>query len=102
VALALLANEAITNAYKHAFVDESAGMITVALHRTDENALSLRVEDTGSGFASPNDSAGMGLTLIRTFATQLRGALVVRPGDLDSGTQITLTIPTAGTPRAPE
>lgn len=96
VALALLANEAITNAYKHAFADESAGMITAALHRTHENVLSLRIEDTGSGFASANDSAGMGLTLIRSFATQLRGALVVRPGDLGSGTLITLTLPTPG------
>lgn len=92
VALALLANEAVTNAYKHAFPNESAGMIMVALHRTRENALSLRIEDTGSGFASPDRSEGMGLTLIRTFAAQLRGTLDVGRPDIGMGTRVTLTI----------
>ncbi len=78
VALALLTNEAVTNAYKHAFTNESPGTITVALHRTRENALLLRIEDTGSGFASPDGGEGMGLTLIRSFATQLCGTLAVR------------------------
>lgn len=92
VALALLANEAITNAYKHAFTNESRGMITVALRRTHENVLSLRIEDTGSGFASPNGGEGMGLTLIRTFATQLAGTLAVRRRDIGTGTLVMLTI----------
>ncbi|HEY5755316.1 MAG TPA: sensor histidine kinase, partial [Steroidobacter sp.] len=68
VAVALLVNEAVTNAYKHAFTSDSPGMITVALHRTSENALSLRIEDTGIGFASSDGGEGLGLTLIRTFA----------------------------------
>lgn len=92
VALALLANEAVTNAYKHAFPNESSGMITVALHRTPENALSLRIEDTGSGLASPAAGDGMGLTLIRTFAAQLRGTLDVGHRDIGTGTLVTLTI----------
>lgn len=92
VALALLANEVITNAYKHAFTGESPGMITVALHRTHQNVLSLRIEDTGIGFASPNGGEGMGLTLIRTFATQLAGTLAVRNRDIGTGTLVTLTI----------
>lgn len=96
VALALLANEAITNAYKHAFTDQSPGMITVALQRTRENALSLRIEDTGSGFVSPNGDEGLGLTLIRTFATQLCGTLVVTRRDVGTGTLVALTIAAPG------
>lgn len=92
VALALLANEAVTNAYKHAFTGESPGMITVALQRTGENALSLRIEDTGIGFTAPDGSPGLGLTLIRTFATQLNGTLVVSRRDIGTGTLVSLTI----------
>jgi two-component sensor histidine kinase len=92
VALVLLANEAVTNAYKHAFASESAGQITVALQRTHENALSLRIEDTGHGFASPNSAEGMGLKLIRTFAAQLRGTLDVGGRDIGRGTRVTLTL----------
>ncbi|WP_175596977.1 sensor histidine kinase [Peristeroidobacter soli] len=93
VPLALLVNEAVTNAYKHAFTDESPGMIAVALHRTRENALSLRIEDTGNGFTSPkNGDEGLGLTLIRTFATQLCGTLVVTHRDAGTGTLVALTI----------
>lgn len=92
VALALLVNEAVTNAYKHAFPNESAGMIMVALHRTRENALSLRIEDTGSGFDSPAGSESMGLTLMRTFADQLRGTLDVGRRKIGMGTLVALTI----------
>jgi two-component sensor histidine kinase len=92
VALALLANEAVTNAYKHAFTNESPGTITVALQRTRENALSLRIEDTGIGFTSTDGGEGLGLKLIRTFATQLAGTLAVRRRDIGTGTLVTLTI----------
>lgn len=96
VPLALLVNEAVTNAYKHAFTDKSPGMITVALHRTRENALSLRIEDTGSGLTSPSGDEGLGLTLIRTFATQLCGTLAVTRRDIGTGTLVALTIAAPG------
>lgn len=96
IALALLANEAVTNAYKHAFTGESPGMITVALQRTRENALSLRIEDTGIGFTSPVDGQGLGLTLIRTFAAQLCGTLAVKRREIGTGTLVTLTIAATG------
>lgn len=92
VALALLTNEAVTNAYKHAFPNESAGMIMVALHRTRENTLSLRIEDTGSGFDSAASSESMGLRLMRTFADQLGGTLDVGRRNIGLGTLVALTI----------
>jgi two-component sensor histidine kinase len=90
VALALLANEAATNAYKHAFPNGSAGVITVQLQRTLEGGICLRIEDTGNGFAPPDN--GMGLTLIRTFAAQLGGVLEVASRGVDLGTLVTLAI----------
>ncbi len=99
LALSLLANEAVTNAYKHAFASEPTGLITVSLQRTRENALSLRIEDTGSGFASPDGGEGTGLKLIRTFAAQLSGTLDVGRRDIGMGTRLTLTI-AAPDPRA--
>lgn len=93
VAMALLANEAVTNAYKHAFANNSAGMITVTLQRTLEHALSLRIEDTGAGFASTAGEEGMGLKLIRAFATQLSGVLAVKQRDVGTGTLVALVIP---------
>lgn len=99
VALVLLANEAVTNAYKHAFANESAGLIVVALQRTRENALLLRIEDTGHGLASPNGAEGTGLKLIRTFAAQLRGTLEVGGRDIGMGTRVTLTIAAPGSTR---
>jgi two-component sensor histidine kinase len=92
VALGLLMNEAITNAYKHAFANESGGMITVGLQHTPAGAICLRIEDTGSGFAPPDGGKGMGLTLIRTFATQLGGALGIAGRGPSMGTSVTLTI----------
>jgi two-component sensor histidine kinase len=96
VALALLANEAITNAYKHAFPNESVGVITVKLQRTRDNAIALRIEDTGSCIGAPR-AEGMGLTLIRTFATQLNGTLESIRRGAGMGTLVTLTIAAAAT-----
>jgi two-component sensor histidine kinase len=92
VALALLANEAITNAYRHAFPNQSAGVILVKLQRTREHAVVLRIEDTGVGLALPNGRNGMGLKLIRTFAEQLNGTLHAAGRGAGMGTLIMLTI----------
>ena len=48
IPLALLANELVTNAYKHAFPSDSAGEITLSLQHTPEDGLTLRIADTGS------------------------------------------------------
>lgn len=92
VALALLANEAVTNAYKHAFPNQSPGVITVKLQRTRARAVKLSIEDSGIGLAMPDGGNGMGLTLIRTFADQLRGSLDMAGMGVGKGTSVMLTI----------
>jgi two-component sensor histidine kinase len=92
IALTLLANELVTNAYKHAFPSESAGEITLSLQHTPEDGLTLRIADTGIGLALPGSELGMGLKLIRTLAAQLRGTLMFATPPEGVGTQITLTV----------
>lgn len=93
VALALITNESVTNAYKHAFAIRTAGAIAVRLQRTQEGAIRLQIEDTGSGFAPPDGVESMGMKLIRSFADQLRGTLDVTGRGSTMGTAITLTLP---------
>ena len=92
VALALIANESITNAYKHAFPSESVGIIAVRLQLTHEGAICLRIEDTGSSFAPPDGGRNIGMTLIRSFAAQLCGTLDVVSRGAAMGTSVTLTV----------
>jgi two-component sensor histidine kinase len=92
IPLALLANEAMTNAYKHAFPNDTPGTITAQLRCMPENVLVLRIADNGIGLHLSGGEGGMGLMLIRTFAAQLGGALDIA-GQADGlGTALTLTI----------
>jgi two-component sensor histidine kinase len=82
----------MTNAYKHAFPNDSPGTITAQLRCMPENVLVLRIADNGIGLHLSGGERGMGLMLIRTFAAQLGGALDIT-GQADGvGTAITLTI----------
>ncbi len=92
IAIALLSNETVTNAYKHAFADQPAGAITVRLHRTSEHVLVLRIADSGVGADLAHAAGGMGLTLMRTLAAQLRGTLELEGHAGSAGTRVTLTI----------
>jgi two-component sensor histidine kinase len=92
IAIALLANEAITNAYKHAFADESAGAISVRLQRTPEHALVLQIADSGVGADFAHAAGGVGMKLMRSLATQLHGTLEREPHAGTRGTRVTLTV----------
>jgi two-component sensor histidine kinase len=92
IAIALLSNETITNAYKHAFADASVGEITVRLHRTPEHALVLRIANSGVGADLAHAEGGMGLKLMRSLAAQLHGTLELEGRAGATGTQVTLTM----------
>lgn len=93
IPLALLANEVITNAYKHAFPKDCHGTITAELICTLDNTIVLRIADTGVGMQSKTAKGGLGLKLIRSFAQQLNGVLTFEDGIDATGTTLTLTIP---------
>lgn len=91
IPMILLANEVITNAYKHAFPDGASGEITVFLRCLPNNTVLLQITDHGIGIRS-NAETGLGLKLIRSFSAQLRGKLTyAKPADT-MGTVVTLTI----------
>ena len=75
--LALIVNELITNAIKHAFHEGSGGRIQVAIVRHDGTALKIMVEDDGSPFdrSSPK-SSGFGLDLVTRLMASIGGLLI--------------------------
>ena len=78
VPLGLLVTEAITNAYKHAFVGRNEGKISVVANCLQDNQICVEVRDNGVGFnvaAHDYDAPGLGRSLIEAFARQLRGKL---------------------------
>lgn len=73
--LALIVNEVVSNAFKHAFADGRRGEIVVTLEETAER-ISLEVRDDGLGFGPDDNGAkpeSMGLRLIELLAGQIGG-----------------------------
>ena len=91
-ALALIANELLTNAYKHAFPNNRAGTISIDLER-DTSCTTLRVADTGVGGCLQHDKDSFGLTLVRRLAEQLGAALDISSQNNAPGTVVTVRVP---------
>ncbi|MEO5599026.1 MAG: sensor histidine kinase [Novosphingobium sp.] len=88
VAIGLVANEAITNAAKHAFDSNDGGVLDVNFHSLPQG-WQLTVTDNGSGVnGSPVYSSGLGSSLIEAFATQAAGTYMIEP--LVKGTRVRL------------
>jgi two-component sensor histidine kinase len=94
VSLALVANEAVTNACKHAFPDGRAGEVEVRLGRRADGALVLAVRDDGVGLPIQAPEGGLGMRLIRGFVRKV-GATLTLSGE--GGTTVALTLPAAST-----
>jgi PAS domain S-box-containing protein len=74
---ALILNELISNALKHAFT-AGAGTLRIELRRLPENTVLLGVSDDGVGIApgiDPARSGSLGMQLVVTLAEQLDGRL---------------------------
>jgi PAS domain S-box-containing protein len=87
---ALVINELVTNALKHAFQGRSAGRLRVGMCRRG-TALELEVKDDGVGLPDGveiHQATSMGLLVVRTLAEQLGATLQV---DGSSGTTFRLT-----------
>jgi PAS domain S-box-containing protein len=94
--LALTLNEALSNAFEHAFPHGRTGQITATL-RYAQSSGELVISDDGIGLPSgfhPGDSNGLGLKILAVFADQMRGQLFVQ-GSPDQGTEIKLRFPLA-------
>ncbi|HXB70448.1 MAG TPA: histidine kinase dimerization/phosphoacceptor domain -containing protein [Candidatus Acidoferrales bacterium] len=84
VPCALIVNELVTNALKHAFPGERSGEVRITFRRSDPGWLELAIGDNGVGCA---DGAGgssaksLGLRIVQILAKQLDGTIRQEPGE---------------------
>lgn len=91
VPISLIVNEAVCNAYKHAFKNRNVGNIEVAIIKEHEKTYSLLIKDNGIGLPKEFDIKklkSIGFDLIQGLARQLKGKLTVNS---DIGTEIKIT-----------
>jgi two-component system, sensor histidine kinase PdtaS len=72
---ALILNEAISNALKHAFPGEMPGNITISMETVSENKVKLEVIDDGIGFSEKevDNNKSFGIRLIRGLVSDISG-----------------------------
>jgi PAS domain S-box-containing protein len=97
IPLGLLVTELVTNALKHAFVDDK-GTIEVTLDRGENGDVTLVVADDGRGLGdtprSTGARAGLGTSIIAGLVAQLRGTLTMQ-SDRGTRAEVRLTAPVA-------
>ncbi|HUY43372.1 MAG TPA: sensor histidine kinase [Acidimicrobiales bacterium] len=101
--LAVALTELLTNAVEHAFSDqvaevESAGIVTLNLHRENDSAIA-EIRDNGRGLGenfSLDVPKSLGLSIVRDLVrTQLRGSIEMMsiPGEAGGGTYVRVVVP---------
>jgi PAS domain S-box-containing protein len=91
----LIANELVSNCYKHAFPGRGAGRVTVSMAAYEDDWL-LAVADDGVGFAATKDPAkdrGIGTELVHALAAQLKGSVSL--SDSPEGAVVKVRFPRA-------
>jgi PAS domain S-box-containing protein len=92
--VALVLNELVTNAFKHAFPDERAGRIAISI-RKDGTTLRIVLRDDGIGLSTDQrDEDGFGRRLIKSLGRQLRAEIVWLRGN--PGTIVEINAALAG------
>lgn len=93
-ALALMVNEIVTNALKHAFPNDGAGTITL---RVSQSAGDLIVEITDDGIGHQGEISGatFGQNLVRSIARQLKATIEWSDGA--PGTRVSIRMPIRST-----
>lgn len=82
--LGLIVNEAVTNAFLHAFPGPGESRLTVSLRRSTPDACSLCVHDDGQGLGPAfrlERQESLGFRLMRLLADQIDASLDVRSDD---------------------
>ena len=93
VPLALVTNELVTNAFRHAFPDQRRGKVLVQFVRLSPDLCRLIVADDGIGLRSwkmRGRASGLGARIVGAMVQQLRGRLEMRS---DRGTRFTIEVP---------
>ena len=82
-----IAQEAVTNALKHA----KPKLIVICLKRSGKN-LVLQIKDNGNGFGMTKSGGGLGIHIMKYRASSMGGKLAVEV-EKGGGTTITCTVP---------
>ncbi len=88
--LALVANELISNACRHAYPEGTGGVVAIEL-RGGAEGFELTVSDNGAGMPPGGEQAGFGLTVARLLSQQLKAQLAIEAAD--PGVRARLTVP---------
>jgi two-component sensor histidine kinase len=88
---ALVLNELISNAFKHAFREKKQGTVRVSISTPDPTTVHIKVIDDGDGIPEGTDiyrQTGLGLKMVRHLVSgQLKGQMRVKN---DSGTETSI------------
>ncbi len=98
IPLALMVNEFITNAAKHAYAGQSGCKIWVGMAR-EAGTLRVSVRDEGIGLPPEFDltkTGGLGMRLVRAFLQQLYATIAIN--STSKGTEFTIVIPLESKP----
>ena len=90
--LALIVNELVTNAFKHAFPEQRKGRVAVSFMRRKPSGWRLVVSDNGIGLPTwppPPSGRNLGSRILGVLVERLHGELAV---SCDRGTRFTLDI----------
>jgi two-component sensor histidine kinase len=94
VPCALILNELLSNAFKHAFPDQRRGKIRISFHQSVAGCLELVVEDNGIGLPDRTLTAkkpqSLGLRIVEILTKQLDGSLEQEAAE---GTRLVLRFP---------
>jgi two-component system, sensor histidine kinase PdtaS len=93
--LGLILNEVVSNAFKHAFKDGRAGVVSVELRRLGDSQGCLTVEDNGVGFDPDVPAKGIGRRLVGALTQQLGGESGFA-ASANGGARFTLSFPLSG------
>jgi PAS domain S-box-containing protein len=92
--IALLVNELVTNAIKHAFPNGNGGKITVRVNQADDR-LVVEVIDNGRGMARVTNGTSFGTRLAESLARQLRTRAEWTPADPGTRARIEIDLQNA-------
>jgi two-component sensor histidine kinase len=100
VPCALILNELLSNAFKHAFPGGRKGVIRISFRESEPGRLELAIQDDGIGSPPGHGESkpkSLGLSIVRILTAQLDGAF---EQELCTGTRFVLRFP-SGASRPP-
>jgi PAS domain S-box-containing protein len=78
VPVGLIVNEVVSNSFKHAFPQNSKGIVDIDFHSKSDKCFTLKIKDNGKGFPDNYDFFSpetLGLQLVHTLIDQLNGTI---------------------------